>query len=102
MAKKKTDVIPEPEGFFPAPETPEVTQSSPERKPVRKAAVASDVGLNLRVGPCLDVVRILADGEELALVDIPEDASIEGWCPVIAADGERGWVMSRYLRMLEG
>lgn len=102
MTKKKTDVIPEPEAVSLAPETPEVTQPTPEQKSGRKAAVASDVGLNLRRGPGLEVQRVLADGEELALVDISEDASIEGWCPVIAADGERGWVMSRYLRMLEG
>ena len=71
MSKKKTDVIPEPEAVFPAPETPKVIQSAPEQETVRKAAVASAVGLNLRVGPGLDVLRILPDGEELTLVDIP-------------------------------
>ena len=101
MTKKKTDVIPEPEPVSLAPETPEVIQPAPEQETVRKAAVASDVGLNLRRGPGLEVQRVLADGEELALVDIPEDASIDGWCPVITGDGERGWVMSWYLRELE-
>lgn len=68
----------------------------------RRATVASPVGLNLRRGPGLEVLRILPDGTELALVDVPAEAAIDGWCPVITDNGERGWVMEQYLQSLEG
>lgn len=102
MTKKKTDVIPENEPVSLAPETPEVIQPTPEQKVVRKAVVASATGLNLRRGPGLEVLKILPDGAELQLVDIPPEATIEGWCPVIAGDGSRGWVMDQYIQPLEG
>lgn len=85
------------------PETTEVPAENNTVEPVvRKAVVASATGLNLRRGPGLDVLQILPDGAELQMVEIPGDAAIEGWCPVITGDGNRGWVMDQYIRPLEG
>lgn len=70
-------------------------------KKVRRAAVSADGGLNLRCGPGLDVIETLPDGTELTLVDIPAEAAVEEWCPVITDGGAHGWVMEMYLRRLE-
>ena len=80
----------------------ETTNPNTMEPAIKKAAVAAENGLNLRRGPGLDVLQILPDGAELQMVEIPEDAAIEGWCPVIAGDGSRGWVMDQYIQPLEG
>ena len=91
--------VPEPVA---TPQGAEAANPNPVEPAIKKAAVSAENGLNLRRGPGLEVLKILPDGAELQMVEIPEDAAIEGWCPVITGDGNRGWVMDQYIRPLEG
>ena len=55
--------------------------------------VSSEFGLNLRSQPVTgEVIRVLADGEELALLGQRGD-----WLQVRASDGAEGWVSAEYV-----
>ena len=71
-------------------EEPEITVIEPAAGIVR---VTSEAGLNLRREPVSgEVIRILADHEELTLLDRQGD-----WLQVRTADGVAGWVSADYV-----
>lgn len=107
MAKKQTTVNPEltqttPESAQTAsestPGTPEIPQIATEK--TEKVTVASPIGLNLRCGPskAYASLKLLPDGAELSIHELPGKTEVPGWALVETTEGLFGWVCADFLQ----
>lgn len=111
MAKKNTTASPEPSQTTPEPTqatpespqtTPEIPQTAPEN--IVKVTVASPIGLNLRLGPSKSYasLKLLPDGAELSIHELPGKTEVPGWALVETAEGLFGWVCIDFLQAAAG
>ena len=114
MAKKTTPVSPETTPATPetVPATPETTPATPETTPaapeipqiapesIEKVTVASPIGLNLRCGPSKSYasLKLLPDGAELSVHELPGKTEVPGWALVETAEGLFGWACADFLQ----
>lgn len=100
MAKKQTTVSSEPPQTTPetTSATPETTQIASEN--VEKVTVASTIGLNLRCGPSKSYasLKLLPDGAQLSIHELPGKTEVPGWALVETAEGLFGWVCIDFLQ----
>lgn len=108
---KKTPVSPET-----TPATPEITPTTPEIMPatpeipqiapenVEKVTVASPIGLNIRRGPSKSYasMKLLPDGAELSIHELPGKTEVPGWALVETAEGLFGWVCTDFVQAAAG
>lgn len=101
---RKTPVSPEPTQGTPEtmPATPEIPRSAPEN--IEKVTVAAPIGLNLRCGPSKSYasLKLLPDGAELSLHELPGKTEVPGWALVETAEGLFGWVCAEFLQAAAG
>lgn len=111
MAKKQTTENPEltqanPETAQVAPETPQTAPETPQTAPesIEKVTVASPIGLNLRRGPSKSyaVLKLLPDGTELSLHELPGKTEVPGWALAETYEGIFGWVCADFLKAAAG